>query len=165
MKLTSLSYVPTPSKSIMVSQGMHTLVFDFSSLKLHLIRSRIQKSGSNSSLVFSQSDITVVPHLVYVILAPTKLYLLVPSAKLTDTNLMERHHKQIFIIFPLSHDCVLWFRTHHMPKKCNTGQSTNTTPPRSQIFLMVPITVHSWRLLSLLVMKNFPCGFSPIPEM
>ena len=165
MKLTSLSYVPTSSKSIMVSQGMHTLVFDFSSLKLHLIRSRIQKSGSNSSLVFSQSDITVVPHLVYVILAPTKLYLLVPSAKLTDTNLMGRHHKQISIISPLFHDCVLWFRTHHMLKKCNTGQSTNTTPPRSQIFLMVPITVHSWRLLSLLVMKNFPCGFSPIPEM
>jgi len=165
MKLTSLSYVPTPSKLIMVSQGMHTLVFDFSSLRLHLILSRIRKSGSNSSLVFSQSNITVVPPLVYVILAPMKLYLLAPSAKLTDTTLMGRHHKHISIISPLFHDCVLWFQTHHMPKKCNTGQSTNTTPPRSQIFLMVPITVHSWRLLSLLVMKNFPCGFSPIPEM
>ena len=117
MKLTSLSYVPTPSKSIMVSQGMHILVFDFSSLKLYLICSGIQKSGSNFSLVFSQSDITVVAPLVYVILAPMKLYLLVPSAKLTDTNLMGRHHKHIFIISPLSHDCVLWFRTHHMPKK------------------------------------------------
>ena len=93
----------------MVSQGMHTLVFDFSFLKLHLIRSRIRKSGSNFSLVFSQFDITVVPPLVYVILAPTKLYLLVPSAKLTDTNLMGRHHKQISIISPLFHDCMLWF--------------------------------------------------------
>src|SRR6202789_4702935 len=110
MKLTSPSYMPTPSKSIMVSQGMHILVFDFSSLKLHLICSRIQKSGSNSSLVFSQSDITVVAPLVYVILAPTKLYLLVPSAKLTDTNLMGRHHKQISIISPLFPDGVLCFR-------------------------------------------------------
>ena len=165
MKLTSLSYVPTPSKLIMVSQGMHTLVFDFSSLRLHLILSRIRKSGSNSSLVFSQSNITVVPPLVYVILAPIKLYLLAPSAKLTDTNLMGRHHKHIFIISPLSHDCVLWFRTQHMPKKCNTGQSTNTTPLRSQTFSMVPITVHFWRLLSLLVMKNFPYGSSLIQEM
>ena len=59
--MTSLSYVPTPSKSIMVSQMMHTIVFNFSSLRLHLILSRIQKSRSNSSLVFSQSNITVVP--------------------------------------------------------------------------------------------------------
>jgi hypothetical protein len=165
MKMTSLLYMPTPSKSIMVSQGMHTLVFDFSSLRLYLILSRIWKSGSNSSLVFSQSNITVVPPLVYVILAPMKLYLLAPSAKLTDTTLMRRHHKHIFIISPLSHDCVLWFQIHHMPKKCNTSQSTNMTPPRSQIFLMVPFTIHSWRLLLLLVMKNFPCGFSLIPEI
>ena len=143
MKMTSLSYVPTPSKSIMVSQMMHTIVFNFSTLRLHLILSRIQKSGSNSSLVFSQFNITVVPPLVYVILAPMKLYLLAPSAKLTNTNLMERHHKHIFIISPLSHDCMLWFQTHHMPKKCNTSHSTNTTLPRSQTFLMVPITVHS----------------------
>ena len=88
MNTTSLSYVPTPSKSIMVSQMMHTTVFAFSSLRLHLILSRIQKSESNFSLVFSQSDITVVLPLVYVILAPMKLYLLAPSAKLTDTNLM-----------------------------------------------------------------------------
>ena len=127
MKMTSCLYVPTPLKSIMVSQMMHTPVFNFSSLKLHLIRSRIQKSGSNSSLVFSQSDTTVVPPLVYVILAPMRPYLLVPSAKLTDTDLMGRHHKQIFIISPSSHDCVLWFQTHHMPKKCNTCQSTNMT--------------------------------------
>jgi hypothetical protein len=147
MKLTSLSYVPTPSKSIMVSQGMHTLVFNLSPLRLHLILSRIWKSRFNFSLAFSQSNITVVPPLVYAILAPIKLYLLAPSAKLTNKTLMGRHHKHIFIISPLSHDCVLWFQTHHMPKKCNTGQSTNTTPPRSQIFLMVPITVHSWRLL------------------
>jgi hypothetical protein len=38
MKLTSLSYMPTPSKSIMVSQGMHILVFDFSSLRLRTIQ-------------------------------------------------------------------------------------------------------------------------------
>ena len=54
--MTSLSYVPTPSKSIMVSQMMHTIVFNFSSLRLHLILSRIQKSRSNSCLVFSQSN-------------------------------------------------------------------------------------------------------------
>jgi hypothetical protein len=147
MKMSSCLYVPTPSKSIMVSQMIHTPVFDFSSLKLHLICSRIQKSGSNSSLVFSQSDITVVSPLAYVILAPMKLYLLVPSTKLTDTNLMGRHHKQISIISPSSHDCVLWFQTHHMPKKCNTGQSTNMTPPKSQTLLMVPITIHSCHYL------------------
>src|ERR1700734_2060209 len=165
MNTTSLSYVPTPSKSIMVSRMMHTTVFAFSSLKLHLILSRIQKSESNFSLVFSQSDITVVLPLVYVILAPMKLYLLAPSAKLTDTNLMGRHRKLIFNISPLSRNCVPWFQTHPMPKKCNTDQSTNTTPLRSQTFLMVPITVHFWRLLSLLVEKNFPCGSSLIPEM
>src|ERR1700734_720620 len=149
----------------MVSQMTHTIVFAFSSLRLHLILSRTQRSGSNFSLVFSQSDITVVPPLVYVILAPMKLYLLAPSAKLTDTNLIGRLHKPIFNISPLSHGCVPWFQTHPMPKKCNTDQSTNTTPLRSQTFLMVPITVHSWRLLSLSVMKNFPCGSSLIPEM
>ena len=115
MKMTSLSYVPTRSKSIMVSQMMHTIVFAFSSLRLHLILSRIRKSGSNFSLVFSQSDITVVPRLVYVILAPMKLYLLAPSAKLTDTNLTGRHHKLISNISPLFHGCVPWFRTHPMP--------------------------------------------------
>src|ERR1700678_480792 len=117
MKMTSLSYVPTPSKSIMVSQMMHTIVFDFFSLRLHLILSRIRKSGSNSPLVFSQSNITVVPPLVYVILAPMKLYLLAPSAKLTDTNLMGRHHKPISIISPLFHDCVLWFLNSSYAKK------------------------------------------------
>ena len=165
MKTISLSYVHTPSKSNMVSQMMHTIVFAFSTLRLHLILSRTQKSGSNFSLVFSQSNITVVPPLVYVIPAPMKLYLLAPSAKLIDTNLMERRRKLIFNISPLSHGCVPWFRTRHMPKKCNTDQSTNITPPRSQIFLTVPITVHSWRLLSLLMMKNFPCGSSLIPGM
>jgi Transposase family tnp2 len=149
MKITSLSYMPTHSKSIMVSQMMHTPVFNFSSLRLHLILSRIQKSESNSYLVFSQSNITVVPPLVYVILATMKLYLLAPSAKLTDKNLMERHHKHISSIFPLSHDCVLWFQTHHMPKRCNTSQSTNMTPPRSQTFLIMPITIHSWSLLTI----------------
>src|ERR1700679_502734 len=134
MKMTSLSYVLTPSKSIMVSQMMRTIVFAFSSLRLHLILSRTQKSESNFSPVFSQSDMTVVPLLAYVILAPMKLYLLAPSAKLTDTNLMGRHRKLIFNIFPLSRDCVPWFQTHPMPKKCNTDQSTNTTPLRSQIF-------------------------------
>jgi hypothetical protein len=163
MKTTSLSYAPTPSKLIMVSQMMHTIVFAFSFLRLHLILSRTRKSGSNFSLVFSQSNITVVPPLAYVILAPTKLYLLAPSAKPTDTNLMGRHHKLFFNIFPLSHGCVPWFRTHPMPKKCNTGRNTNTTPPRPQIFSMVLITVHSWRLLSLSMMKNFPCGSSLIP--
>jgi len=163
MKMTSLSYVPTPSKLIMVSHMMHTIVFAFSSLRLHLILSRTRKSVSNFSLVFSQSDITVVPPLAYVILATMKLYLLAPSAKLTDTNLMGRHHKLISFIFPLSHGCVPWFRTHPMPEKCNTGRNTNTTPPRSQTFLMVPITVHSWRLLSPSMMKNFPCGSSLIP--
>ena len=122
--MTSLSYMHTPSKSIMVSQMMHTIVFYFSSLRLHLILSRIQKSKSNSSLVFSQSDITVVPPLVYVILAAMKLYLLAPSPKLTDTNLMGRHYKHISIISPLSHNCMLWFQAHYMSKKCNTGQST-----------------------------------------
>ena len=135
--------MPTPSKSIMVSQVMHTIVFDLSSLRLHLILSRIQKSGSNFSLVLSQSDITVVPPLVYVILVPMKLYLLAPSAKLTDTNLMGRHHKHIPIISPLSHNCILWFQTHHISRKCNTSQSTNMTLPRSQTFLMMPITIHS----------------------
>ena len=147
MNTTSLSYVPTPSKSIMVSQMMHITVFAFSSLRLHLILSRIQKSESNFSLVFSQSDITVVLPLVYVILAPMKLYLLAPSAKLIDTNLMGRRHKLIFSIFLLSLGCVPWFQTLPMPKKCSTVQNTNTTPPRSLIFLMVLITVHSWRLL------------------
>jgi hypothetical protein len=163
MKTTSLSYVPTPSKSIMVSQTMHTIAFVLSSLRLHLILSRIQKSGFNFSLVFSQSNITVVLPLVYVIPAPMKLYLRAPSAKLIGTNLTGRHHKHIFSISPLSHGCVPWFRTHPMPKKCNIGQSTNTTPPRSQTFLMVHITVHSWRLLSPSMMKNFPCGSSLIP--
>ena len=162
--MTSLSYVPTPSKLIMVSQMMHTIVFAFSFLRLHLILSRTQKSRSNFSLVFSQSNITVVPPLSYVILAPMKLYLLAPSAKLTDTNLMGRHHKLIFNIFPLFHSYMPQFRIHPMPKKeCNTGWNTNTTPPRSQIFSMVLITIHSWRLLSLSVMKNLPCGSSLIP--
>ena len=58
---------------------------------LHLILSRTRKSGSNFSLVFSQSNITVVPLLVYVILASMKLYPIAPSAKLTDTNLTGRH--------------------------------------------------------------------------
>ena len=144
---------------------MHTIDFDFSSLRLHLILSIIQKSRSNSSLVFSQSDITVVPPLVYVILAHIKLYLLVPSAKLTSPNLMGRHYKHISIISPLSYNCMLWFQTHHISKKCNTSQSINMMLPRSQTFWMVPITVHSWRLLSLLVMKNLPCGSSLIPEI
>ena len=161
--MTSLSYVPTPSKLIMVSRTMHTIVFAFSFLRLHLILSRTQKSRSNFSLVFSQSNITVVPPFAYVILAPMKLYLLAPSAKLTDTNVMGRHHKLIFNIFPLFHGYVPWFQTYPMPKECNTGKNTNTTPPRSQIFLMVLITIHSWRLLSLSVMKNFPCGSSLIP--
>jgi hypothetical protein len=162
--MTSCLYVPTPLKSIMVLQIMPTPVFNFSFLKLHLICSRIQKSRSDSSLVFSQSDITVVP-LAYVILAPIELYLLVPSAKLTDTNLMGRHHKQISIISSCSMIAFYGFKLIICQKKCNTGQSTNMTPPRSQTFSMVPITVHSWRLLSLLVMKNFPCGSSLIPEM
>ena len=161
--MPSLSYVPTPSKLITVSQMMHTTVFAFSSLRPHLILSRTQKSGSNFSLVFSQSNITVVPPLAYVIPAPMKLYLLVPSAKLINTNLMGRHHKLIFNTFPLSHGYRPWFRTHPTPKRCNTGQNTNTTPPRSQTFLTAPITVHSWRRLSLLMMKNFPCGSSLIP--
>src|SRR6266446_7767072 len=127
----------------MVSQMTHTIVFAFSSLRLHLILSRTQKSGSNFSLVFSQSNITVVPPLAYVILAPMKLYLLAPSAKLTVTNLMGRHHKLFFNIFPLSHGYVPWFRTNPTLKKCNTGRNTNTTPIRSQTFLMVPITVPS----------------------
>ena len=163
MKMTSLSYVPTPSKWIMVSRMTHTIVFAFSSLRLHSILSRTRKSGSNFSLVFSQSNITVVPPLAYVILAPMKLYLLAPSAKPTVTNLMGRHHKLFFNIFPLSHGCVPWFRIHPMPKKCNTVRNTNTIPPRSQTFLMVPIRVHSWRLTLLSMMKNFPCGSSLIP--
>ena len=162
MKMTLLSYVPTPSKLIMVSRIMHTTVFAFSSLRRHLILSRTQKSGSNFSPVSSQSNITaVLPH-AYVILAPMKLYLLAPSAKPTDTNLMGRHHRLISTIFPLSHGCVPWFRMHPMPKKCNTGRNTNTTPPRSQTFLMVLIIAHSYRLSSQLVMKNFPCGSSLI---
>ena len=165
MKMTSLSYALTRSKSIMVSQMRHTIVFASSSLRLPSILSRIPKSGFNFSLAFSQSSITVVSPLAYVILALTKVYLLAPSAKLTDTYLMGRHHKLIFSTYPLSLDCVPWFQTQSMPKKCNTGRSTNITPPRSQTFSMVPITVHSWRLLSLLMMKNFPCGSSPIPEI
>ena len=143
MKMISLSYALTPSRLIMVSRMMHTIVFAFFFLRLHLILLRTQKSGSNFSLVFSQSSITVVPPLAYVIPVPTKIYLLAPSAKLTDTNQMGRHHKLISSTFPLSHDCIPWFRTQPMPKKCNTSLSTNTTPPRSQTFLMVPITVHS----------------------
>ena len=142
---------------------MHTIVFAFSFLRLHSRLSRTRKSGSNFSLVFSQSNITVVCPRVYAILALTKIYLLAPSAKLTVTNLMGRHHKLFFNIFPLSHGYVPWFRTNPMLKKCNTGRNTNTTPLRSQTFLMVPITVHSWRLLSLSMMKNFPCGSSRIP--
>src|ERR1700728_4879005 len=149
----------------MVSRTMHTIVFAFSFLGRPLILSRTRKRESDFSLVFSQSNITVVPPLVYAILAPTKLYLLAPSAKPTDTNLMEKNRKLIFIIFLLSHGCVPWFRTPPTPKKCNTGQSTNMTPPRSQTYLTVPIIVHSWRLLSLLMMKNFPCGSSLIPEI
>ena len=163
MKMTSLTYVPTPSKLIMVSQKMHTIAFAFSFLRLHFILSRTQKSRFNFSLVFNQFNITVVPPLAYVILAPMKLYLLAPSVKLIDTNLMGRHRKLIFITFLLFHGCVPWFRTHPTPKKCNTGQNTNMTPPRSQTFLMVPITVHSWRLLSLSMTKNFLCGSSLIP--
>lgn len=163
MKMTSLSYAPTPSKLIMVSRMMRTIVFAFFFLRPHLILSRTRKSGSNFSPVFSQSNITVVPPLAYVILAPMKLYLLAPSAKPTDTNLMGRHHKLIFNIFPLSHGCVPWFRTYPTPKECDTGRNTNTTLRRSQIFSMVLITVHFWRLLSLSVMKNFPCGSSLIP--
>ena len=163
MKTTSLSYTPTPSRLIIVSRMTHTIVFAFSFLRLHSILSRTWKSGSNFSLVFSQSNITVVLPLAFVILAPMKLSLLAPSANLTDKNLMRRHHKLIFNIFPLSHGCVPWFRTYPTSERCNTGQNTNMTPPRSEIFLMVPITVHSWRLFSLSVMKNFPCGFSLIP--
>ena len=163
MKTTSLSYVPTPSRLIMVSWMMHTIVFTFSFLMLYLILSRTWKSGSNFSFVFSQSNIIVVLPLVFVILAPMKLYLLALSANLTNINLMGRHHKLIFNIFPLSHGCVPWFQTYPTSEKCNTGQNTNTTSPRSEIFLMVPITMHSWRLFSLSVMKNFPCGSSLIP--
>lgn len=163
--MTSLSYVLTPSKSITVSQMMHTIVFAFSSLRLHLILSRTRKSGSSFYLVFSQSNITVVLPLAYVILALMKLYLLAPIAIPTDINLMGRHNKPFLIISLLFRGCAPWFRTHPMPKKCSTGRSTNMTQARSQTFLMVPITVHSWRLLSLLMMKYFPCGSSPIPEI
>src|ERR1700722_16008585 len=147
MKMTSLSYVPTPSKSIMVSQMMHTIVFALSFLRLNLILSRTWKSAFNFSLAFSQSNITVVLPLVFSTLAPMKPYLLAQAVKLTDTNLMGRHHKHTFNISPLSHGCVPWFPTHRMQLKCNTGQSTNTTLTKSQTFLMVLITAHSLRLL------------------
>ena len=124
------------------SSGVH---MDYGGDSKDLLKT--QRSGSNVSLVFSQFDITTVPLLVYVILALTNLYLLAQSAKLIDTNLMGRRHKLIFSIFLLSLGCVPWFQTLRMPKKCSTGQNTNTTPPRSLIFLMVLITIHSWRLL------------------
>ena len=46
--------MPTPSKSIMVSQMMHIIAFTFSSLRLHLILSRTQKMDP-ISLWFSAS--------------------------------------------------------------------------------------------------------------
>ena len=62
---------------------------------------------------------------------------------------MERHHKLLSIISPLSHGCMPWFRTLPMPKKCNTGRSTNTITPRLDIFdgshycslLETPVTI------------------------
>ena len=139
--------MPTPSKSIMVSQMMHTTVFALSFLRLNLILSRTRKSGSNFSLVFSQSNTIVVPPLVFAILAFTKPYLPAPTAKPTDTKLMGRHHKHISNISPLSHGCVPCFQTLPMRKKCNTDQSTNMTPPKSRTFLMVLIIAHSLRLM------------------
>ena len=143
MNMISLLYVPTLSKSIMVSQTMHTIVFAFSCLRLHLKLSGTQKSASNSFLVFSQFNITVALPLVYVILAPMKPYLLAPSAKLTDINLMRRHHSLTFIIFSLFLDCMPWFQIHLMLKKCNTDQSINTILTRSPTYLIVHIIVYS----------------------
>ena len=141
---------------------MHTIVFVLSFLRLHLILSRIQKSKFNFSLAFSQSNTTVVPLLVSAILAPMKLYLVAPTAKLTNTKLMGRHHKPNFSISLLSHGYVQCFPIHSMPRKCNTAHNTNMILQRLQTFLMVLITAHCWRLLSLLVMKKFQCGSSQI---
>src|SRR5271169_1589110 len=146
----------------MVSPRLHTIVFVLSFLRLHLILSRTQRSGFNFFLAFSQSNTTVAPLLVSAILALMKPYLLAPTAKLTDTKLMGRHHKPTSSISPLSPDYVQWFPTHLMQRRCNTAQSTNMTLQRSQTFLMVLITTHCLGLLSLLVMKKFQCGSSLI---
>jgi len=130
MKLTSLSYMPTPLKSNMVSPMMPTIVFSLSFLRPPLILSRTQKVGFNFSLAFNQSNTTVVPPPVSAILAPMKPCLPAQVAKLNNTKLMERHHKPPFTIFPLFHDCVQWFLTCLMQLKCNTGQSTNMTQLR-----------------------------------
>jgi len=134
--------VPTPSKSNMVSPRMHTIVFALSFLRLHLILSRTQKSGSNFSLAFSQSNTTVVPPPVSAILAPMKPYLVALTATLTDTKLMGRHHKPISSISPLFHGYVQCYPTLLMQRKCNTGQNTNMILQRWQTFLMALITAH-----------------------
>src|SRR5271169_7186690 len=144
----------------MVSPRMPTIVFTLFFLRLHLILSRTQKSGFNFSLAFSQSNTTVVPLLVSAILALMKPYLLAPTARLTNTKLMGRHHKPTSSISPLSPDYMQWFPTHLMQRRCNTAQSTNMTLQRSQTFLMALITAHCLGLLSLLVMKKFQCGSS-----
>ena len=160
--MTLLLYMPTPSSSNMVSSIRHTIVFAMSSLRLHLILLRTQKSTFNFSLAFSQFNIIAVTHHVSAILATMKPYPAVLIAKLTDTKLMGRHHKLILSIFPLFHSCVPCSPTHSMLKKCNTGQSTNLTPTR---FLMAPTTTHCLRLLLLFVMNTFQCGSSLILEI
>ena len=139
------------------------MLFGLSFLRLHWILSRTLKSRSNSSLAFSQSSCVVVLCPVSAILALMRTYLVVLTAKLTDTKLMERHHRHTFNISPLSYGCVPWFPTHQ--KKCSINHSTNMTLQKSQIFLMVPITTHCWRLLSILVMNKFLCGSSLTPEI
>ena len=140
--MTSLSYVPTPSKLIMVSQMMHTIVFNFSpQAPLDTLKNTEKQIQFLSG--FQPVQYHYCPSSCACYTGPCETLSTCPKCKLTNTNLIKRHHKHIFIISPLSHDCVLWFQTHYMPKKCNTSQSTNTTLPRSQTFLMMPITVHS----------------------
>ena len=141
------------------------MLFGLSFLGLHWILSRTPKSGSNSSLAFNQSSCIVVLCPVSAILALMRTYLVVLTAKLINTKLMERHHRHTFNISLLSHGCMPWFPTHPMQKKCSINQSTNMTLQKSQIFLMVPLTAHCWRLLSILVMNEFLCGSSLIPEI
>ena len=141
------------------------MLFGLSFLRLQWILSRTPKSRSNSSLAFNQSSCIVVLCPVSAILALMRTYLVVLTAKLTNTKLMEKHHRHTFNISLLSHSCMPWFPTHPMQKKCSIDQSTDMTLQKSQIFLMVPITAHCWRLLSILVMNKFLCGSSLIPEI
>ena len=141
----------------------HTIVFAMSSLRLHLILSRTQKSVFNFSLAFSQFDCCPLSYIYY-----TGHYETLSSCvncKADSYKANEKTLQAYFEYLPFIPQLHAMFSNSSYAKKCNTSQSANLIPTRLQIFFDGITTAYCWRLLLLLMMNTFQCGSSLILEI